>query len=56
MLAITCDEDLLRLLAAINSAVANKENTYRMRAKCGVPRWVHLNAAYAPGAHSECFS
>lgn len=58
MLSLTFEEDLPRLLAAIDHAVANRESlsiTYRICTKCGVPRWVHLNAAYAPGAHGECF-
>lgn len=52
MLSITYDEDYDRLLGAIHTAIAGRENltiTYRIRTKSGQPRWVNLNAAYAPG-------
>ncbi len=57
VLAVTYEEDLPLLIAAIQAAVSKKEElniTYRMNTKSGTPRWVHLNAAYSPGPQDEC--
>lgn len=56
VLAVTYEPDLPALKACIAQAVRSNQNidiTYRIKTKDGSPKWVHLSAAYLPGANGE---
>lgn len=56
VMSITYEPDLPLLKECIKQAVEVNKNidiTYRIKTKSGNPKWVHLSAAYLPGANGE---